>query len=65
MLIELDEQLQIQRKEGLEELSRYYGGGQKVQVDEGGEVIARIIRPDVTRRLIPITKRPIPIRVRR
>ncbi|MBA7612925.1 hypothetical protein ES703_20166 [subsurface metagenome] len=40
MLVTLDAELQAQRRKNSEDLGRFYGGGQKVQIDETGEITA-------------------------
>jgi len=40
MLVTLDAELQAQRRKNLEDLRRFYGGSQKVEVDETGAITA-------------------------
>jgi len=39
MLVTLDEELQAQRRKNSEDLARFYGGSQKVEVDEAGTIV--------------------------
>lgn len=40
MLVTLDEELQTERRKNFEDLAKFYGGGQKGQVDEIGAITA-------------------------
>jgi len=39
MEVTLDEELQRERRKNLEDLGRFYGGSQKVEVVEGGTIV--------------------------
>ncbi len=50
MQVTLDSELQKQRRKNSEDLAKFYGGGQKGQVDETGQIVspgARIPIPTI------------------